>query len=225
MQTLVFPGLTGGGNFTLTYNGVPTAPITFAAGSAAQRECVLVVHLAPHDAPAPEAPLGGGGLGGQGGGRLGDAPRAQRGGDGGGQARELVQFALLERRVPVDHGLPHAGVGAALVGEEQRRRLQRGGDELECGRVAGRLVHPVDERLEEPLLPVEKHLALVAEVTEKGPLGQPDGLRDLGRRRLLEPARREQLKRRRLQALSRARLPTHHAAKFSDDSYCRTGVG
>ena len=30
--------------------------------------------------------------------------------------------------------------------------------------------------------------------------------------------------RRRLQALSRAWLPTHHGAKFSDDSDCRTGV-
>jgi hypothetical protein len=124
-----------------------------------------------------------------------------------------VQFAFAERGVQVDHGLPRARVRAALVGEKRPRRVQRGGDDLERGRVRRCGVHPVDERLQEVLLPVEQHLALVAEVPEEGALGQPDGLRDLRGGRLLEPARGEQLECRGLQALSRTRLPAHHGAE------------
>ena len=89
-------------------------------------------------------------------------------------------------------------------------RAQRGGDDLERGGVRRCGVHPVDERLQELLLPVEQHLALVAEVPEEGALGQPDGLRDLRGGRLLEAAGGEQLECRCLQALSRTRLPSHH---------------
>ena len=51
VQTLVFTGLAAAGNFTLTYNGIPTAPINFAAGSAAQ---ALVIQNALN-AAAPAA--------------------------------------------------------------------------------------------------------------------------------------------------------------------------
>src|ERR1700739_2010435 len=88
--------------------------------------------------------------------------------------------------------------------------MQRGGDDLERGCIRRRGVHAVSERLEELLLPEEQHLPFVAEVPEEGALGQADGLRDLRGGRLLEPARGEQLKRRRLQALLGTRLPTHH---------------
>ena len=135
-----------------------------------------------------------------------------------------MQFAFPQRGVLVDDGLPHAGVRAALVGEKRRRRVQRGGDDVERGCVRRRRVHPVGKRLEELLLPVEQHLALVAEVPEEGALGQPDGLRDLRGGHLLEPASGEQLERRCLQALSGTRLPTHHNAESSNDSDCREGV-
>ena len=92
------------------------------------------------------------------------------------------------------------------------------------GGIRRRGVHSVKERLKELILPVEQHLALVAEVPEEGALGQANRLRDLGGRYLLEPASGEQFERRRLQALSRTRLPTHHGTKFSDDSDCREGV-
>jgi hypothetical protein len=172
-----------------------------------------------------DAEHGGAGLRGERGGWLADASRPQRRGDRRGQAREFVLFALLQRGILVDHGLPQAGVRAALVGEERCRRAQRGGDDLERGRVRRRGVQPADECLEELFLPVEQHLALVAEVPEEGALGQADGLRDLRGGRLLEPARGEQFERRCLQALFRTGFPTHHGLKFSDDSDCRIGVG
>ncbi len=156
--------------------------------------------------------------------RLADVSRAQGLGDRCGEACQFVQLAFPERGVLVDHGLPHAGVWAALVGKKRCRRLKRAGDDLERGCVRRRGVHPVDERLEELLLPVEQHLALVAEVPEEGALGQPDGLRDLRGGRLLEPASGEQLECRCLQALSRTRLPPHHGPESSDDSDCRIGV-
>jgi hypothetical protein len=167
---------------------------------------------------------GGAGLRRQGGRRLADASPAQGLGDRCGDARELVQLALPERGILVDHGLPHTRVRAALVGEERSRRVKRGGDDLERGCVRRRGVHPVDERLKELFLAVEQHLALVAEVTEEGALGQPDGLRDFRGSRLLEPAGGEQLERRCLQALPGTRLPAHHDLESSDDSDCRTGV-
>ena len=167
---------------------------------------------------------GGAGLRREGGRRLADAARAQRLGDRGGEVREFVQFAFPERGVLVDHGLPHAGVRAAFVGEKRCRRVKRGGDDLERGCVRRCGVHPAGERLEELLLPVEQHLALVAEVPEEGALGEPDGLRDLRGGHLLEPAGGEQLQCRCLQALSGTRLPTPHDAESSDDSDCRVGV-
>src|SRR5260221_9945264 len=96
--------------------------------------------------------------------------------------------------------------------------MKRRGDDLERGRIRRRGVQPVHERLKELFLPVKQHLALVTEVPEEGALGQADGLRDLRRGRLLESASGEQFECRRLQALSRTRLPTHHGAKSSDDS-------
>ena len=60
----------------------------------------------------------------QGGRRLADASRAQGGGDRRGEARGLMLLAFLQCGILVDHGLSHAGVGAALVGEERCRRVQ-----------------------------------------------------------------------------------------------------
>jgi hypothetical protein len=146
-------------------------------------------------------------------------PRARRA-----SATVFVLFAFPERGVLVDHGLPHAGVRAPLGGKQRCGRVQRGGDDLERGRAGRCGVHPVDERLEKLLLPVEQHLALVAEVPEEGALGQPDGLRDLRGGHLLEPAGGEQFECRCLQALSRSRLPARHDDQSSDDSDCRAGV-
>ena len=120
--------------------------------------------------------------------RLAGAASTQGLGDGVGEVRELVLFAFPERGVLVDHGLPRAGVRAPLVGEQRCGRAQRGGDDFNRGGVGRCGVHPVDERLEKLLLPVEQHLALVAEVPEEGAFGQPDGLRDLRGGHLLEPA-------------------------------------
>jgi len=78
---------------------------------------------------------GGAGLRRKGGGRLAYASRAQGLGDRCGEASELVQLAFPERGVLVDHGLPHAGVRAALIGEKRCRPVQRGGDDLERGGV------------------------------------------------------------------------------------------
>ena len=91
--------------------------------------------------------------------------------------------------------------------------MQRGGDDLERGGVGRRGVYPVDECLEELLLPVEQRLALVAEVPEEGALGEPDGSRDLRGGRLLESAGGEQFERRCLQPLSRTRFPACHEAQ------------
>jgi hypothetical protein len=167
---------------------------------------------------------GGTGFRREGGRRFADAPGSQSPGNGGGEAREFVQFTFPQRGVLVDHGLPHAGVRAALVGEEQCRRVQRGGDDLDRGCVRRCGVYSVDERVEELLLPVEQHLALVAEMPEEGALGQADGFRNLRGGHLLEPASREQLEGRCLKALSCTWLPAHHGAESSDDSHCRIGV-
>jgi hypothetical protein len=129
-----------------------------------------------------------------------------------------VPFALLQRGVLVDHGLPGAGVVAALIREGGRRGLQRGGDDLDRGGVRRCGVHAGEEPLHEQVLPVEEDLALVVEVAEEGALGQADGLRDLRGGRLLEPAGGEQFERGLLQPCRRPRLPTRHAVQCRDGS-------
>src|SRR4029077_10781424 len=99
--------------------------------------------------------------------------------------------------------LSQAGIRSPLVGEEHRSSLKSRRDDLERGCVRRRRIDPVEERLQEKMLPVEQDLALVAEVAEEGALGQADGLRDLGNGRLLKPAAGEQLERRGLKTFAR----------------------
>lgn len=86
-------------------------------------------------------------------------------------------------------------------------------DDLDRRRVRRRGIHAAEERLREQLLPVEERLALVGEVAEERALGQADGLGDLRRRRLFEPAGGEQLERGPLQPLRGSRFPTHHVVE------------
>ncbi|WP_410677070.1 hypothetical protein [Amycolatopsis sp. cmx-4-68] len=116
---------------------------------------------------------------GGGGRRIVETPRAERLGERRGKTGHLVQLAFAQRGIPVDHELAGAGMRPALIREERQRGPQRGGEDLDRGRVRRAGVHFVEERLDKHLLPPEEDLALVAEVAEEGALGQADGLRDL----------------------------------------------
>ena len=69
----------------------------------------------------------------------------------------------------------------------------------------------------ELVLAGEEHLALVGEVAEERPLGQPGGRGDLRHRGAVEPLLGESLEGGGLQPLARARLPPHHGPTLADD--------
>ena len=149
-------------------------------------------------------------LGRQGRGRVGDAPAAQRVGDRGGDRRQLDQLALAQVGVGGDDGRPPPD--AVLVRREHGGRgVQGPGDRVDRRGGIGGAGDAGHEELLEPLRAREQDLALVREVAEERPLGEPRPLGDLGHRHLLEAALGEELERRLSQPAARARLPSHHA--------------
>ena len=76
----------------------------------------------------------------------------------------------------------------------------------------------VDEQLLQRAGAAEQHLALVGEVPEERPLGQPGALGDLSDGRLVEAALAVQLHRRLLEPPARVWLPAHHRPIIADGS-------
>ncbi|NYI69115.1 hypothetical protein BJY26_003421 [Spelaeicoccus albus] len=122
-----------------------------------------------------------------------------------------MRLTFLKSGIPINQNLPDARLRPALVGEKRCRTVDCGRNDLERGRARRSGIDAVEERLDELLLTVKQHFALVAEVPKERALGQADGLGDFRRRRLLEPASGEQFERCRLKTLFRARFPTHHS--------------
>ena len=155
---------------------------------------------------------------------------------GGQPGRRVIHPALREGgRQPGGPGLelgqlplPELGVGGddggALLDQRARRlhppgdRGQAGHDHLERCRFGRSGGHRRDEDLLRLVATVEQHLALVREVTEEGPLGQPGPLGDGRRRGLREPAFSEQSQCRLVQAAASFRLPSAHLISMRYDS-------
>ena len=106
----------------------------------------------------------------------------------------------------------------ALVREERRRRLHRGRHDLQR-RASGRCgLDPLEEDPNQLLLPVEQHLALVAEVAEERALGQPDARAMSAAVVWSNPCSGEESRAAACSRSSRAGLPSPHGGEPSDDS-------
>ena len=128
-----------------------------------------------------------------------------------GECRELDQLTLLEACVGGNDCLTLPGVVAALL-EQGAGGFQCRGDRLDRRRGLWRACDGADQELLQHACAREQHLALIGEVPEERPLGEPRPLGDLRHRGLLEPALDVELKRRLLQTATRVRLPPAHAS-------------
>src|SRR5690606_11632640 len=137
---------------------------------------------------------------------------------GGGGFGELETLALLECGCAIEQPLSSASGLAPLALGELRCSTQTGCRQAPSARVRVSVEHAGGDQLDELLLAIEEHFAFVGEGAKEGAFGQSDGGGDVGCGRLVVAVLCEQLDGGSMQLLTRARLPSAHAAHSSDDS-------